>query len=177
MKEQRDRPVDQVNRDDDEGADGDGASASEATPGEAFADLGRRFRELKEYFSYYLTAKRDAFFLSIRQAVLYAVLGVFALIAATAILATAGVLLVTSLGGAIGSAIGIPWLGNLIIALLVLLTVGIGVRAMISGVIARSHRQTVEKYEQRQRKQSARFGRNVHDSATAPRSEAASSRE
>jgi len=144
----------------------------DGSPREAIADLGARINELKEYGSYYISAKIDAAIASVKVAGLYAALGVVALMAGVAVIATAAVLLVVGLGGALGALFGIGWLGNIVIGLIILVGVGFGMRAAIGAMKAKWHHKTVEKYESRQRQQASEFGRSVHDRATAPSSTA-----
>jgi hypothetical protein len=152
--------------DGDRKTDQNGASSD--SPRDAAADLGERFSELKEYASYYISAKTDGVRLSIKKVGMYAVLGMVGLIAAMAVIATSAVLLIVGLGGAIGALFGIRWLGDIIIGLIVLVGLGLGVKAIMGAMIGKWHRQTVEKYESRQRQQAVEFGRNVHERATAP---------
>src|SRR5688500_16323789 len=78
-------------------------NGAEHAPGEAFKQAAKNFAELKEYFAYYVAAKKDGIAASVRNLGLYAVLGVLGLIAGGAIVVTAAVLLLTGLAGAIGA--------------------------------------------------------------------------
>src|SRR3954454_7074899 len=60
----------------------------------AFATMGERFAEIREYASYYASTKTDAIKNKITWIVVYAALGIIGLVVGLAILATAGVLLV-----------------------------------------------------------------------------------
>src|SRR5204863_5692107 len=82
------------------------AGAPPDAPAEALKDFRKRLGELGEYVSYYFAAKSDAFKLSLKNAVVYAALGVVGLIAAGALLVTAVVLLCTGIAGGLGRLFG-----------------------------------------------------------------------
>lgn len=135
-------------------------------PAEAFSRLGSLFGELKEYLSYYLSAKADSYKASIRQIGLYAVLGLVGLMAGGAIVATACVLLLLGIAGGLGALCGHhPWIGAIIVGGVVLLCVALGAWLMLSRLTKSFRSSTVKKYEQRKDWQRGQFGRTVEDAA------------
>jgi hypothetical protein len=129
---------------------------------DAFHRLGEDLGELREYVSFFISAKLDALKLSMMKVVILAGLGLLALIAATALTATAVVLLFTGFADGLGILLGgRPWLGGVIVGVLVL-----GFMAGASVAVWKvwrkgSLKRTVQKYEERQHRQFARFGRDV----------------
>jgi hypothetical protein len=137
-------------------------------PKEALGRVGSLIAEYKEYLSYYLATKADGAKLSIRNIGVYAGLGVVGLIAASAVITTAVVLLLA------GAAVGLGrllwdqlWLGSLIVGLLVLGGICTGVYVGLKRFTGASRKRTVEKYEQRQNWQYGQFGRSVREQAAA----------
>src|SRR3954462_40778 len=100
------------------GSHGHGAGHS---PGEAFKEAGARLGELKEFASYYVAAKLDAWKVTGRNLGIYAALGIVGLIAASAIITTAAVLLLVGIAWGLGALLWHQyWLGALLVGLLVL---------------------------------------------------------
>jgi len=134
---------------------------AKATAKSAFATMGERFGEIREYASYYASTKTDAIKNKITWIVVYAVLGIVGGVVGLAVLATAGVMLVRSIGAALNKAFDSVWLGDFVtsIALLVLLAVGaiVGMK-ILSGTFKK---KLVAKYEQRHKEQRERFGADV----------------
>lgn len=136
-------------------------------PTEAFHQLGRQIGELKEYFGYYLAAKSDGIKMSIRNAGLYAGLGIVGLIAGAGIIVTAAVLLLTGLAGGLGALFGHRyWLGNLIVGLLVLGGLALAIMLVMKKLTNSFRQSTVQKYEQRQNWQRGQYGRAVPEAAS-----------
>ncbi len=144
---------------------GNGRSA-EATAAAAFHDAAARLAEIKEYASYFLAAKADALKLTVRNILVYAVLGVMALLmAGTAVIASV-VLLLSGIAHGLGALFGgMYWLGDLVVGLVVLGAIAAGAVIGISMLTKSSRRSTVEKYESRKFAQHARFGQDVIDRA------------
>src|SRR4051794_5501565 len=67
--------------------------APEGAAQEAVREVGTQIGEVAEYIGYYLGAKRDAIMLSLKNAGIYAALGVVGLLAGGALVVTAVVLL------------------------------------------------------------------------------------
>jgi hypothetical protein len=142
------------------------------SPADAFREAMAKVGEIKEYASYFVTAKVDGVKASVRNVVVYAALGVVGLLVGGAILATAAVLLLTGLAGAINMLFAgtahperWQWVGALVVSLLVLGGTVAGVMIGLKKVTGGGRRNTVKKYETRQRVQREQFGRDVHDRA------------
>lgn len=134
-------------------------------------DLGRQFGELKDYAAYFLAAKADRIKLTLRNLGLYAALGAVGAIAGAALIITATVLLVQGLAQLINKPLPYalqPWLGNLLVGLLLLGLVGGGVYWTMNKVFGASRKRTVQKYENRRRQQSINYGHNVSERAEQP---------
>lgn len=145
---------------------------ADRSPADAFKDLGSHFGELKEYAAYYLSAKTDGIKSSVRNLVLYAVLGVVGLIAGGAAVVTATVLLLTGIAGAISaifrSDYTMPdrtWIGEITVGLLILGGIGLGTMLFMKKFTAASRERTVKKYESRQQHQRMQYGHDVHERA------------
>lgn len=142
---------------------------NDQSPVEKLRTLGRDVSELKDYAAYFLAAKADQIKLSLRNAAVYAVLGIVGLIAAAAMICTAVVLLVVGLSELINTLVGHaalrPWLGNLIVAILCLGGIGAGAYIGINKVFNASRKRTISKYENRRRQQTIDHGCNVHQRA------------
>ena len=122
--------------------------------------------ELKEYASYYLTAKVDGFKRTLRNLGLYAALGVVGLLVGGAIVATAAGLLVVGIAEGLGRLFGDRyWLGDLVTGVIVLGAVGGAVWFMMKKLTGTWRSQTIRKYEQRKQTQRVRFGHTVNDRA------------
>jgi hypothetical protein len=141
------------------GANGHGAGHS---PGEAFREAGARLGELKEFASYYVAAKLDAWKVSVRNLGMYAALGIVGLITASAIITTAAVLLLVGIAWGLGALLWHQyWLGALLVGLLVLGGIGGGIIFFMKRLTSTARKQLVEKYENRQRDQRINFGEDV----------------
>jgi hypothetical protein len=141
----------------------------EQTPGAAFSDIGIRFKELGEYVSYLLAAKLDGIKLAVRNAGIYAALGVVGLLAGGALVVTAVVLLCRGIAGGLGALFGGRlWLGELVTAVLVLALTGVGVWWVMGRMTKASRERMVKKYASRQQQQRARFGTDVHERSERP---------
>ena len=122
------------------------APAPEGTVREAMA----RLRELQAYAQHYLAARIDLVKLSVRNAVLWTVLGCIALCIASTVLLTAAVLLVIGLAQAIAALCGgRMWAGNLIVGGFILLATAAGALIAIRAVMSSSRKRTVKRYERR----------------------------
>ena len=152
------------------GAAGEGAGNGDSSqsPGEAWKAAFSSLGEAKEYASYFVGAKWDAIKVSLRNLGVYAVLGLLGLVAGMALLATTVVMLLNGLAGAIGAIpkYDKPWLGQLIVSGAILLLVGGGVALGLKWLKSSSRKQTVDKYERRQREQRHLYGHDVRERAT-----------
>lgn len=132
-------------------------------PAEAFSGMGEKLGELKEFASYYLAAKLDAWKMSFRNLGVYAALGIVGLIAGSAIITTAAVLLLVGIALGIGKIFepDQPWVGALIVGVVVLGGLAAGIISGMKWLTNTSRKRTVEKYENRQRDQRIYFGEDV----------------
>ena len=145
----------------DEPSAGNG-HADGPSPADAFKEAATRFGELKEFASYYVGAKLDGIKVTVRNLGIYAGLGIVGLIAASAIITTAVVLLLGGLAWGIGDLLWDKyWLGALIVGLLVLGGLAGGIIFGMKKLTNTFRKQLVQKYENRQRDQRTNFGEDV----------------
>jgi hypothetical protein len=143
--------------------DGDAAPSS---PGDAFAAAAARLAEIKDYASYYLAAKLDSYKSSAKSLVLYAVLGLLAAVAGTAVLATAGVLTVRGIAEGLTLLFGYAWIADLVTGVVLLAAILGTAYFLVARILGKSRSATVKKYQDLQRQQLAKHGHNVHERAT-----------
>lgn len=142
---------------------------------QAFRTLSRDLGEMKEYLGYYIAARKDSFVQSLKNAVLYAGLGVIGAIVGSAILITAAVLLVVGIAQGLGLLFGgRMWLGDLVTGVLILGGVGVTIWLLIKKITNNWRSQLVKKYEQRKREQRERFAGNDIDSRASQQQQAKS---
>jgi hypothetical protein len=144
-------------------SDAGGSNGHAHSPAEAFKDVGFRLGELKEFAAYYVAAKADAWKVTFRNLGMYAALGIVGLIAGSAIISTAAVLLLVGLAIAIGKPFNPdqPWVGAIVVGLLVLGGLAGGIIYFMKSMTNTSRKRLVEKYENRQRDQRIQFGEDV----------------
>ena len=149
-----------------------GRSAQTAAPGqdhsaaEALNQLLRQVTELYTYVLHFVTAKADGIKLTVRQAVMWAVVGILGLIAASSALVTAVVLLLTGLAGGLAVAFDSEvWLGKVVVGFLLLVIIALGTLVGLRMQQRKSRLKKVQQYAERQLQQRATFGRNVADRA------------
>jgi hypothetical protein len=93
----------------------------ERTKPEELKLLLKQFRELGEYFSYFVTAKMDTAKLSVRRVVLCVVLATFGFVAIAGLIVIASWLIVSGVAGGLSGLFGNrPWAGNFITGILLL---------------------------------------------------------
>jgi hypothetical protein len=151
----------------------DEPSPGDRSPADAFKELGSHLGELKEYATYYVAAKADGMKASVRNAGLYAVLGIMGLMIGGATVVTATVLLLTGIAHAIGQIFRydplVPpdrtWIGEITVGLVILLAIGVGAMLFMKKFTAASRERTVKKYESRQQQQRVQYGHDVHERA------------
>ena len=141
---------------------GSDSGANGHTPADAFKDAGARLGELKEFAAYYVAAKLDGIKVTLRNVGIYAGLGIVGLIAGSAIISTAAVLLLVGLALGLGDLLWDQyWLGALLVGLLVLGGLAGGIIFGMKKITNSSRKAMVEKYENRQRDQRIHFGEDV----------------
>ena len=134
---------------------------------EAFHRIRDDLAELKEYAQYYLAAKADGIKQTIRRLGLYAALGVLALIAGGAIIATAAGLLIVGFAEVLTRLFGgRTWAGDLVAGIVVLAIVAGAAWYMMKKLTGTWRTLTIQKYEQRKQSQREQFdGRDVNQRA------------
>jgi hypothetical protein len=139
---------------------------SESSAPEAFDRLLKQITELREYVTYFVSAKTDSVKLSVQQAIMWVALGFVGLIALGSVVVTVMVLLLTGLAEGLAVAFGGRiWLGNIVAGLLTLAILGGGGFIWVRKWRKSSHIRTVQRYEQQQRQQQATFGHSVSERA------------
>ena len=151
-----------------EGADGTAPHAQSAA--DALFGVRQWMGELGEYASYLISAKVDGYKVLARNLGIYAVLGVVGLIAGVTVVVTAVVLLLLGLAMAIGKAFDPDqfWVGAVIVGVVVLGGLAGGVIFGMKWLSSTSRTALVRKYEERQRQQRDKFGRDVRGRETDP---------
>ncbi len=154
-------PPDPAAADDRSPHNGDGQSNPAAR---AFHALKQDAAEFKEYAAYYVAAKTDAVKQKIRSIILYAALGILALLAGGAVLVTGGVLLVLGIGHGLAELFGGRlWLGELVAGVVVLGAMGLMTMVMIKKMTHGWKAALHKKYDDRKADQRARFGHDVSE--------------
>ena len=149
-----------------------GRSAQTAAPeqnhsaAEALNQLLRQVMELYTYVLHFITAKADGIKLTVRQAVMWAVVGILGLIAASSVLVTAIVLLLSGLAGGLAVAFDSEaWLGKVVVGFLLLVIIAVGTLLGVRMQQRKSRHKKVQQYAERQLQQRTTFGHNVADRA------------
>jgi hypothetical protein len=139
------------------------------SPAEAFADVKVRVQELSEYVGYLLSARIDGIKLAVRNAGIYAALGIVGALAGGAFVVTIIVLLLRGIAGGLGALFGGRlWLGELVTSVVFLALLGVGTWLVMGRLTKASRERTVKKYASRQQQQRARFGTDVAERAERP---------
>jgi hypothetical protein len=134
--------------------------------------LLKQFRQLGEYFSYYVTAKTDSVKLSLRKTLLWIVLAALGFVAVVALMVTASWLLLTGIAEGLGALFGDrTWVGNLLTGALVLAGLALGTYYTLAIRARSSQERTFAKYEKLQARQEARAGHDAADDAAATTAE------
>jgi hypothetical protein len=130
------------------------------------------FRELLEYFSYYLSAKADGLRLQGRKALLRVELEIVAILGAAGAVIAAVTLIAQGAAEGLTQLFGNrSWLGDLAAGVSLLVCVGLVIGGWAYWWNKDSRERTVQKYEERKRQQRAKFGRSVAEQAAAHRDE------
>jgi len=153
-----------------------GSPATAEHPAEAIKHAAGYVGELKEYASYYLSAKLDGYKASAVNLGIYAVLGLMGAVVGSAILATAAVLLLWGLADGLGTLFahlfhhpGWHWLGPFLVGLLILGGMAAGVIFGLKWFTRTSHSRLVAKYEDRKRRERIEYGFDVEQRAREER--------
>ena len=137
----------------------DEADETPEAPPDAFREAMERVGELKDHAALYVSAKVDSLKLSVRNIVLYAVLGVLGLLAGAALIVMAVVQLLSGLAGVIAAGLGgRMWAGNLIVGFVMLAGVALGAWLGVRKVFNSSRKRTVERYERTLQRQRVDYG-------------------
>jgi hypothetical protein len=132
--------------------------------------LTTQLGELREYTAYYVRAKVDRFKLSLRQAVSSTALILILAFALCAVICVSIWLLLSGLAEGVGRVLGDRlWLGNVLVAALVLSGLGATIWILLVRREKREYLNTVKQYEQRCRDQKAKFGQSVQERSQASR--------
>ncbi len=147
----------------------DQRSADEDARGpEALAELLGNLAEALDYVGYLLAAKAGQLKLRARRLLILAVLGALAALVGLVVVIVSVWLALAGLAGAIGQLCGgRPWLGELIVGGTILLSgaagIWFGLRRMRKSGLASAK----QRFAARQARQAERFGRTVHETASA----------
>ena len=143
------------------------APEQDHTAAETLDQLLTQAAELYTYTMHFVNAKADGIKLSVRQVVVWTVLGIVMLIAATSVIVTATVLLLTGLAGALAVVFDSElWLGKVVVGFLLLVIIAVGTLIGVRMQQRKSRHKKVQQYAERQLQQRTTFGRNVADRAT-----------
>jgi hypothetical protein len=138
---------------------GDGVGEKPLT--DAYRQLGLFLGEIREYASYMVSAKVDAFKFSLKKAAFLAAIGVVGGIVGVALAATGAVLVLDGLAAGLGILLGARWLGDLIVGAAVIGCIVLGLLFGWGIVKKASLKKVVAKYDERQKRQRERYGRSV----------------
>ena len=140
------------------------AAPQDLTEHEELKLLLKQFQELREYVSYYAAAKTDGVKCSVRNAVRRLVLAALGFVAVAALIVLASWFVLSGISQGVGALFGRQaWIGALITGVLARAGVGLAMSCTVSTRKNAARKRTVRKYETRNAKQRARFGRDVHD--------------
>jgi hypothetical protein len=135
-------------------------------PSEAWHAAWSHVAELREYASHYAQAKADAIKVTLRNAGVYAAIGIIGMLVACTITITAAVLLCMGIAHAIGRLMGNQmWAGELVTAVLILGAIAVGVLVVLNKIKTGWRKTTFKQYEHRHEKQRAHFGHDVEEQA------------
>jgi hypothetical protein len=134
----------------------------ELPPVDAVKRAGQALGELKAYFGYFLAAKLDGIKISLRNAGIFAALGVVGLMAAGGFVVTSVVLVCVGIAQLLAVVFGgRAWAGNLVAGALFLAVLAGGIWVGLKVLSGSMRKGTVQKYELRRRQQRADFGYDV----------------
>lgn len=146
----------------------DGPEPWETSELDALKRLLKQFHELREYLSYYATAKTDGAKLFLRNASLWIGLALLGSIAVAGLVVIANWFVLSGAAEGLGVLFGGRlWAGKIIAGLMLLTVLGLFLFCTAARGRAASRERTVRKYEKRQAEQHAEFGRNLDDREAA----------
>ena len=136
-------------------------------PAVAIGMIGQELGQLRAFIAYYIGTRVDAVKLAARNVVLYAILGVLALVMGAGVILTAGVLLVLGIADLLTAAIPphAQWLGFLMTAVLILGGLALTAYIGLARVTHTSRLAVAVKYEKWREQQRAALGTDVHEQA------------
>lgn len=118
--------------------------------------------EVREYAAHFFAARKDAARLKLRRVLVLAALGVVAALAFVTLVSAALVILLLGLAQGLGEMLGgRAWLGQVIAGAGVLVLVTAAIAVGLAALRRASFRRTVARYELRQARQRAAFGRDA----------------
>jgi len=128
--------------------------------------LWKQFRQLAEFFSYYVSAKIDGVKLSLRTAVLGVVLAALAFVAVSGLIIAASCYVLSGLADGLSVLFSDrAWVGEIMAGLLLLVGLGIGLILTFANRRKASLKRRTQKYENRRVRQHADFGCDVSSRA------------
>jgi hypothetical protein len=126
----------------------DGREEQEKTTPDELKLLVKQFRELSEYFSYFVTAKTDSAKLSVRQFVLRVVLITFGFVAIAGLIVIASWLILSGVAGGLSGLFGNrPWAGSFTTGILILGGLWLGTYYSMAKRNKLARDRTAKKYE------------------------------
>jgi ABC-type multidrug transport system fused ATPase/permease subunit len=128
--------------------------------------LRREVDELRAYILHQWAVRADRALLGVRRLAIMAIVAATALLALSAWIVTAVVLLLQGATGGLASVLdGRIWLASLIVGASAIAMIGLVATVMFAVWAAASKRRIRMKYERRQSEQRRRFGHSAHDRA------------
>jgi hypothetical protein len=153
----------------DRAVDSDGHDEQQPTPEtDPFQLLLGQFRELREYFLYYVSARADSARLGLRNALFSMTLAALAFVVVASLSVAATWFVLNGAAEGLGVLLGNrPWAGSLVTGLILAAGLGGGMYGTVVRLKKTAREGTVAKYENRQAQQQVRYGHNVADRAAA----------
>jgi hypothetical protein len=141
-------------------------SSSKPAGPDALAAVFKQLAEAVEYLAYLLATQIDRVKLKIRNLVLLVILGAIGAVAGLALVFCTVWLLLSGIAGGLGELLGDrPWLGGIIVSAVILIVGGLACWIVYRRVKSSGLKSIRRRYEERQAKQRARFGREVEQAA------------
>jgi len=138
------------------------------TTSEALKLLLKQAREVKEYFSYYVTAKTDIAKLRLRNTLIWFALSALGFVALGGVFITASWFVLSGIAGGLGVLFGDrPWIGNIATGLLATTGLGLGTYYAVAKRMKISRNGTIQRYEERKARLEIEFGHNIDQAAGA----------